>query len=86
MSDFTTRFVATPQAPVTIYYCKANLKTGNTVRILQQGRQVDTTGVRIHGTFVDARMDHGNSTGKPRKSGARCVLILSRGIVTPNPT
>lgn len=79
-------FTATPAEPVTVYYCKANLKTGNTVRIVQ-GRNVnDCSGVKLTsdpGTPFDAEMIHGNSTGKAKASGARCVLLIRQGIITP---
>lgn len=79
-------FTATPAEPVTIYYCKANIKTGTTVRIVQ-GRHVhDSTGVHLTapaGTPFHAEMIHGNSKGKAKSSGARCTLIVTSGIITP---
>lgn len=80
-------FTATPDYPVTVYYCKANLRTGKTVRIMQ-GRNVnDCSGVIFSSTLeggpFSAEMIHGNSSGKAKASGARCVLIVSSGIVTP---
>jgi hypothetical protein len=70
---------ATPKEPITIYYCKANLKSGLTVRLIQ-GKQIhDCTGVLLQAAH--ASMIHGNSTGKPKASGARCVLEISQGIV-----
>lgn len=77
---------ATPDYPVTVYYCKANLKTGNTVRIVQGRNVTDCTGVSIAATpegRFQARMIHGNSTGKAKASGARCVLTVTEGTVTP---
>jgi hypothetical protein len=78
-------FNASPTDPVTIYYCKANIKTGNTVRIVQ-GRNInDCAGVHLtaseHG--FHAEMIHGNSKGKAKASGARCTLIVTSGIITP---
>lgn len=80
-------FLATAAEPVTVYYCKANLKTGLTVRIVQGRNVYDCSGVRFsnsppHGDFL-GEMIHGNSTGKPKASGARCVLTIKHGIVTP---
>lgn len=79
-------FTATPAEPVTVYYCKANIRTGNTVRIVQ-GRNVnDCTGVTLTataGTPFHAEMIHGNSKGKAKASGARCTLIITSGIITP---
>ena len=69
-------FIATPNRPVTVYYCKANVKTGLTVRVVvpwrsgfmsQPGEFLDCRGVRLIG--VDSEMIHGNSTGKPKASG-----------------
>ncbi len=74
------RLTATTEHPVTVYYCKANLRTGLTVRILHRGRQIDTAGIRMSGP-VEAEMIHGNSSGKPKRSGARCVLQVRRGTV-----
>lgn len=80
-------FLATRDYPVTIYYCKANLKTGNTVRIIQGRNVCDCPGVQFHSTLstgpFDAEMIHGNSTGKAKASGARCTLVVKQGIVTP---
>jgi hypothetical protein len=80
-------FRAIPSDPVTIYYCKANLKTGLTVRIIQGRTQHDCAGISMHSTLdsgpFDAEMIHGNSQGKPKRSGARCTLIVRRGIIKP---
>ena len=82
-------FVATPAEPVTVYYCKANLKTGNTVRVVQGRNVCDCTGVRFSSSLAsgpfDAEMIHGNSTGKAKASGARCVMIVKRGHISPVP-
>lgn len=87
MFDPTARqvFTATPAEPVTIYYCKANLKTGNTVRIVQGRNVADCTGVHLTATpdgLFSAEMVHGNSKGKAKASGARCTLIVHHGIIT----
>lgn len=79
-------FRATAAEPVTVYYCKANLKTGLTVRIVQGRNVCDCRGVEFAGTLegpFKAEMIHGNSTGKPKASGARCVLTVRFGLVTP---
>lgn len=70
---------ATPAAPITIYYCKANVKTGLTVRLMQGKQSWDCRGVLLQAAH--ASMIHGNSTGKPKASGARCVLEITQGIV-----
>lgn len=70
---------ATPAAPITIYYCKANVKTGLTVRLMQGKQSWDCCGVLLQAAH--ASMIHGNSTGKPKASGARCVLEITTGIV-----
>lgn len=71
---------ATPEAPVTVYYCKAGVKTGQTVRVAQPGRETVTlAGVVLHG--VSGSMIHGNSTGKAKASGARCVLVCTAGSI-----
>jgi hypothetical protein len=88
MTQITTSrdiFNATPAEPVTIYYCKANLKTGNTVRIVQGRNVCDTHGVQLRSgaaAFI-AEMIHGNSSGKAKASGARCVLKITMGSVIP---
>lgn len=71
--------VATEDCRVTIYYCKAGLGAGTPVRIEQRGIVYDAAKVAIR--EADATMWHDNSTGKAKRSGARCVLILSAGIV-----
>ena len=83
----TASFTADPTYPVTVYYCKANLKTGKTVRIVQGRNVCDCTGVRFSSVLAGgpfaAEMIHGNSTGKAKASGARCVLTVTSGIITP---
>jgi hypothetical protein len=80
-----TVFTATPAEPVTIYYCKANLKTGLTVRVVQGRNVSDCAGVTMRSTLgsgpFEAEMIHGNSQGKAKRSGARCTLIVRRGII-----
>jgi len=70
---------ATPAQPITVYYCKANVKTGLTVRLMQGKQNWDCCGVLLQAAH--ASMIHGNSTGKPKASGARCVLEITVGIV-----
>ena len=65
--------------PITIYYCKAGLKTGLTVRVEHGGRRYACRGVRLDG--AGGAMEHGNATGKARGSGARCVLLITTGAV-----
>ena len=79
--------LATPDKPVTVYYCKANVKTGLTVRILHGKARLDCRGVELSGPApgFSAEMIHGNSTGPAKSSGARCVLKVTFGIVTPLP-
>ena len=82
MIQFATSpvFIASAAEPVTIYYCKAGLPTGQTVRV-SQGRKVESCrGVKLHN--VSGSMIHGNSTGKAKASKARCVLKATSGAVT----
>jgi hypothetical protein len=82
----TKVFHATRDYPVTVYYCKANLKTGDTVRVIQGRNVCDCAGVNLSSTLetgpFDADMIHGNTTGKPKASGARCALVVKQGIIT----
>lgn len=71
---------ATPKQPVTVYYCKSNLATGLTVRVLHAGSVHNTAGVEFTG--ASGSMVHGNSRGKAKASGARCVLQLTGGTIT----
>jgi hypothetical protein len=90
------RLTAHPDAPITVYYCKAGIQTGTTVRVRQvlklhpsfKGMKPTTLQYACRGVsmFADklgfaAEMVHDNSTGKPKASGARCVLQISTGIV-----
>lgn len=78
--------IATRKHPVTVYYCKANVKTGLTVRVMSRvSGSVDCRGVTLasrDGEAFTATMVHGNSTGPAKASGARCVLQVTSGIVT----
>ena len=70
---------ATEANPATVYYCKAGIQTGETIRVLHNGKVFNTAGVTL--TNTNASMQHDNSTGKPKASGARCVLKITRGQV-----
>jgi hypothetical protein len=70
---------ATIAHPVIIYYCKAGIQTGTTIRVLHRGQVHACRGVWLHG--ANAGMFHDNSTGKPKASGARCVMTVTTGIV-----
>jgi hypothetical protein len=70
---------ATIAHPVIIYYCKAGIQTGTTIRVLHRGQVHACRGVHLHG--CDAGMFHDNSTGKPKASGARCVMTVTTGLV-----
>lgn len=70
---------ATIAHSVTIYYCKAGIQTGTTVRVEHRGQVHACRGVWMHG--CNAGMFHDNSTGKAKASGARCVLTVTTGIV-----
>jgi hypothetical protein len=65
--------------PATVYYCKANVKTGTTVILLHQGQREALRGVNFYG--VTGEMVHDNSTGVPKKSGARCVFQVTQGTI-----
>ncbi len=71
---------AIPEAPVTVYYCKAGIQSGRTIRLLQHGQVHEAA--RISLTHATASMAHDNSTGRPKRSGARCVLIVTTGYIT----
>lgn len=69
----------TPDAPATVYYCKANIKTGTTVILLHRGQREALKGVRFH--HISGEMLDGNSTGVPKRSGARCVFHVTAGTI-----
>jgi hypothetical protein len=68
--------------PVTVYYCKAGIQTGKTIRVLHAGIVHQTSSVAIHN--ANATMSHDNSKGKPKASGARCVLTMTHGKISFN--
>lgn len=76
---------ATRDSPVSIYYCKAGIKTGLTIRVLHKGSVHTCAGISLSSTLADgpfdAVMSHDNAKGKPKASGGRCVLIVSAGRV-----
>jgi hypothetical protein len=65
--------------PVTLYYCKAGLKSGLTIRVLHGVNRWACSGVAIHG--CTAWMRHDKAKGKAKASGARCVLQIISGTV-----
>lgn len=69
----------TPGEPATVYYCKANIKTGTTVILLHRGQREALKGVRFHN--ITGEMLDGNSTGVPKRSGARCVFNVTAGTI-----
>ena len=73
--------IASPQSPVVVYYCKAGIQTGETIRILQEKVVHKTGSVMLRGDkgMFFASMIHDNSKGKPKASGARCVLEITYG-------
>lgn len=80
---------ASPEEPITLFYCKAKLKDGCPVVAYygkgKKRRIWDAPGVRLAGCYGD--MDLGNSHTVSKASGARCVLILTSGeIELKNPT
>ena len=80
---------ASPSEPIIVYYCKAGIQTGRTIRVLQNGIVKETAAVEMTDAvpskaFVaefHATMSHDNSTGKAKRSGARCVLTLHSGAI-----
>jgi len=72
-------FPATAEKPVTVYYCKADKTTGLTVRLLHDRQVYRLRGVTLEN--CSGEMRDGNATGKPKSSGARCLLILRSGHV-----
>lgn len=70
---------ARADCPVSIYYCKAGIKTGMTTRVLHNTRRYECRGVQLVGT--DGAMEHNNTTGVAKASGARCMLVLTRGTI-----
>lgn len=71
---------ASPVRPAIVYYCKAGIPTGLTVRVLHAGALHQLRGVQLHA--ATAEMIDGNSPGIPKRSGARCVLLITAGQVT----
>lgn len=70
---------ATPNNPAVVYYCKAGITSGKPVRVLHNKHVYECHGVNMRD--VECSMHYNNSTGKPKASGARCVMIVSTGIV-----
>lgn len=69
--------------PARVYYCKAYIATGNTV-LVEYGNTgkrstVHVPGVNFHG--CTGSMLHGNSKGKSKASGARCVFEVTSGTI-----
>lgn len=75
-----TTLVAAADSPVVIYYCKAGIQTGRTIRVMQDRVVYETSRVTIAEAWGE--MWHDNAKGKPKASGARCVLSLTVGAVT----
>jgi hypothetical protein len=71
---------ASPTTPVIIYYCKAGIPTGKTIRISQSGKIYQCSNVALHN--CDAAMHHDNATSKAKASGARCTLNVDNGEVS----
>jgi len=80
MSQPQHQWTASERLPVVVFYCKAGLPTGETVRVAQGGTKTSHRGV----TFVNVsgEMIHGNSTGAAKASGARCVFRATAGTIT----
>jgi hypothetical protein len=70
---------ASPTEPVIIYYCKAGIPTGKTIRITQAKQTHQCSSVSL--IACDATMLHDNAIGKAKASGARCTLNVTSGYV-----
>jgi len=70
--------------PITVYYCKARLSSGDPVRVYRgRGRHREVwncTGIAMHN--CSATMDLNNSATLAKASGARCVLLITSGDLT----
>jgi hypothetical protein len=75
----TLTLTASLGAPISVYYCKAGIQTGETIRVLVGSTVYQTAAVDL--LDVRATMEHNNSAGRAKKSGARCVLILTAGTI-----
>jgi hypothetical protein len=77
---------ATADSPITLYYCKAGIQSGQTIRVLQDKIVHSCSGITLSSTLLGgpfaAAMTHDNAKGKPKASGARCVLTINNGGVT----
>lgn len=71
---------ANEDAPVIVYYCKAGIPTGQTIRITQEAQTFQTSAVSL--ADCDATMHHDNATARAKRSGARCTLIITSGTIT----
>lgn len=75
--------VSRDQKPVIVYYCKANLKTNNPIRIIDPNYSpqmiIDCNDIRLQDAKCNMSLD--NSTGKAKASGARCVLYVESGTI-----
>jgi len=83
MREITTTLppiTASAEHPVTVYYCKAGIPTGQTVRVSSKPAGVIACqGVKLDAVSGD--MLNGNATGQAKSSGARCVLRLTSGTI-----
>jgi hypothetical protein len=70
---------ASAAEPITIYYCKAGIKSGQVCRVQLAGVTFACSGVKF--SHAVGCMLNNNSVGRPKRSGARCVLQLSAGHV-----
>lgn len=76
---FVQEFRVTPaDKPLTVYYCKTNLPSGNTIRICQ-GTKILLDCRGISGSLEDFDLIHENSTGQAKASGANCVINVRAG-------
>lgn len=70
-------WIATPEFPVYLFYCKANIAAGTTVVVMQNNNKTFTKGVlfeNLSGSFT-----HQNAIGAAKQSGTRNILIILTG-------
>lgn len=72
-------WMASPQRPVYLYYCKANIKTGDTVVVMQNNKKVFCKGIVFSSCCGEFK--HQNAIGKAKKSGANNILKINTGQV-----
>jgi hypothetical protein len=81
MEDNHKFWIASVDNPIYLYYCKANIQTGNTVVVVQGNEKHTCRGVSFTGLCGSFEHQNSGDVKHAKRQGARNVLKINLGRV-----